>query len=357
MKSRFLILLFTLMATISFAQQKETAEKLVDEGVALHDKGDPDGAIKLYNQALELDKDNLLALTEKAYSLLAQEKLDECIKNCWKAFETHPKESGLKSVYVTFGNALDAKKETDKALQAYNEGIALFPDYYQLHYNKGVTLSAANKMDEAIESFQKAATFNPEHASSHNALGRFADFKKQKIPAILAYCRFLSIEPQSSRAKENLSALLLLMKGNVEKTGENAVTINISPDLLDDGNKKGKAKVNNFSSTELILSMSSSLDYHDQYKNNTAVEKFIRKMETICSSLDETQKNNSGFYWEYYAPYFIEMKKNNLVETFSYIAFASTENVDVANWLKNHSSETDHFYEWSNAFSFKSSRR
>lgn len=354
MKSRFLILLFTLFATCTFAQQKEAAEKLVDEGVALHDKGDPDGAIKLYDKALELDKDNLLAITEKAYSLIAQEKMEECITYCKRAFETHPKEPGLRNVYVTYGNALDAQKKPGKALEAYDEGIKLFPDYYQLHFNKAITLSTSNKTEEAIESFQKSAALNPSHASSHNALGRLTGFKKQKIPAILAYCRFLSIEPESKRAKENLSALLLLMKGNIEKTGENAITITISPDLLGDGNKKGKPKPNDFSSTELILSMSATLDYDDKYKNNTAVEKFIRKMETLCSSLDETQKDNSGFYWEYYAPYFIEMKKNNLVETFSYIAFASTETEDVANWLKAHSSETDHFYEWLNVYNKKS---
>jgi len=248
---------------------------------------------------------------------------------------------------------LDAQKETNKAVKAYNEGIALFPDYYQLHFNKGIALSAANKMDEAIECFQKSATLNPAHASSHNALGRFAGFKKQKIPAILAYCRFLSIEQESKRAKENLSALLQLLKGKVEKTGEKAITINISPDLLSDVNKKGKPKPNDFSSTELILSMSAALDYDDKYKNNKAVEKFIRKMETICSSLGETGKNSSGFYWEQYVPFLVEMKKNNLVETFAYIAFASTETEDVANWLKAHSSETDHFYEWLNALNKK----
>jgi len=354
MKSRILILLFTLMAHCIFAQEKEAAEKLVDEGVALHDKGDPDGAIKLYDQALALDKDNLLALTEKAYSLIAQEKLDECIQYCRKAIKTHPAENGLKNVYVTYGNALDGQKKTGKALEAYNEGIQLFPDYYQLHFNKGITLSSANKIDEAIECFQKSASYNPAHASSHNALGRYAGFKKQKIPAILAYGRFLSIEPESNRAKENLSALLLLLKGNVEKTGEIALTINISPDLLDDGNSKGKTKPNNFSSTELILGMSAALDYDDKYKDNTVVEKFIRKMETICSSLNETGENSSGFYWDYYAPYFIEMKKNNLVETFSYLAFTSSENETITNWLKAHSAEIDHFYEWSKTYNFKS---
>ena len=57
--------MFLLICSISFAQNKADAEKLVDEGVAYHDKGDYDGAISRYDKALELDKDNLLAMTEK----------------------------------------------------------------------------------------------------------------------------------------------------------------------------------------------------------------------------------------------------------------------------------------------------
>ena len=68
MKKTILILMFTLMYNISFGQNKVDAEKLVNEGIAYHDKGDYDGAIFRYDKALILDKDNFLALTEKAFS-------------------------------------------------------------------------------------------------------------------------------------------------------------------------------------------------------------------------------------------------------------------------------------------------
>ena len=92
MKKTILLLMFPLMSSILFAQNKEEADNLVNEGVAYHDKGDYDGAISKYNKALELDKDNLLALTEKAFSLLSQEKYDESIICCQKAIEKHPTE-------------------------------------------------------------------------------------------------------------------------------------------------------------------------------------------------------------------------------------------------------------------------
>ena len=90
MKNLLLLLIFSFWSTVSFAQQQAAAQKLVDEGVAYHDKGDYAGAIAKYDQALQLDKDNLLALAEKAYSLVVLGKNEEAIKYCQRALELHP---------------------------------------------------------------------------------------------------------------------------------------------------------------------------------------------------------------------------------------------------------------------------
>lgn len=353
MKKTLLILMFPLMCNISFGQNKADAEKLVDEGVNYHDKGDYDGAIAKYDKALELDKDNLLALAEKAFSLLSLQKYDEAINYCQKAIATHPGDKGLKTVYVTYGNASDGQKKTDKSIEIYDEGIKLFPDYYQLYFNKGISLSSVKKYDEAVLCFQKAVMLNPKHASSHNAIARLSNINNKRIPALLAYCRFLSIEPQSKRAKENLASMQKIMKGNVEETGKKSVTINISPDMLGDTTASGKPKENSFTSTDLILSMDAAMDFDKKNKKKTEVEQFIRKFETVCASLKETKKDNYGFFWDFYVPFFSEMKDKNFIETFAYIAFASTDDPDTAKWLKAHKSETDKFFEWTKSFEWK----
>ncbi|MEM0544023.1 tetratricopeptide repeat protein [Flavobacterium sp. j3] len=352
MKKTILILMFPLMCNISFGQNKADAEKLVDEGIPYHDKGDFDGAISRYDKALDLDKDNLLALSEKAYSLLSLSKYEEAILNCKKAIKAHPKDSNLKSVYVTYGNALDSQKKTDQAFEIYNEGLKLFPEYYQLYFNKGVTYASVKKTDEAIACFQNAIKFNPKHASSHNAIAKL-EKANRRIPAILAFCRFLVVEPQTKRAEENLASLRELMKANVKQTGEKSISVTIDSKMFADTTSTGKPKENNFSSTDLISTMDISLDYDEINKNKTEVENFIRKMETICASLAESKKDNSGFYWSYYVPYFIELKKQKLLEPFAYIVFASSTNEDVQEWIKNDKTELDRFYEWSKNFQWK----
>jgi len=345
--------MLSLFSSVLFAQNREEAEKLVNEGIPYHDKGDYEGAITRYDKALTLDKDNLLALTEKSLTLLAAQKYDESIQLCQRAIESHKGDKKLRTVYVNYGNALDGLKKTDKSLEIYDEGIKAFPDFYQLWFNKGITLSSVKKNNDALECFQKALMINPNHPGSLNAMARILHVDNKRIPALLAYSRFLVVEPQTKRSNENLMNLLKIMKANVEQTGKKSTNINIIGDDLKNSDDKGKSKENNFFTADLILSMQTALDFENLNKDNTEVARFIRKIDKVCSALKESKKDNSGFYWDYFAPYFIKMLDEKYIETFAYVAFASSDYPDVSTWLKSHDSEINKFYEWSKSFKWK----
>lgn len=351
MKKIFLsALLFAIGFT--FAQNKFDADKLVNEGVPYHDKGDYEGAINKYDQALQLDKDNLLALAEKSFSLFSLKKYEESINCCMLAIEKHPDDPILKSIYVTYGNALDSMNKTDKAFEIYDEGLKKFPQYYQLHFNKGITYSSIKKYDKSITSFQSAVLINPKHGSSFNAIARLENLNnKNRIPAILAFSRFFIIEPKSDRAVQNLETLKEIMMRGVEKTGKKSISLKIDSSILQDSTDVKNE--NDFSSTDMILSMTAALDYDKKNAKKTEVENFIRKFETICSSLEELKKGNSGFYWDFLTPYFIEMKNRKLIEPFAYVVFSSSSNEDVAKWLKTNDFLVDKLYNWSKEYKWK----
>jgi len=142
---------------------------------------------------------------------------DEAIYTCKKAIAQHAKDKALKSVYITYGAAFDKLNNKEKSIKAYDEGIKAFPDFYQLYFSKGVVCSDIEKYDEAVSCFQKAIAINPDHASSHNGIARIEKLKNRKIPAILAYCRFLITEPQTERAIENFNSLKTLMSAEKRK--------------------------------------------------------------------------------------------------------------------------------------------
>jgi hypothetical protein len=80
---------------------------------------------------------------------------------------------------------------------------------------------------------------------------------------------------------------------------------------------------------------------------------FRSKFETLCSSFKDVQEDNFGFYWEYYVPYYIEMEDQGMIETFSYLVYASSENQEVKKWLDENRTEIDSFYDWSSAFEWE----
>lgn len=335
------------------AQNAEEAKTLISEGIQLHDKGEYENALAKYDKALLLDTNNLTALAEKAMTLSAMRKYDEAIEYCQRTITKHPGKENLKFVYVTLANSYDLKGEPEKALKVYDEGMLQFPNFSQLPFNKGVTLTSLKRYDQALLCFQKSASISPAHAGTHSGMARALHNYNKKIPALLAYCRFMILEPESRRAEENLANIRRLLAGNVEQTGKKSITINLDASTLGDTTADGKPKENSFTSTELILSLQAALDMSKENKKKTEVEKFIGKMETVCASLKETRKDNYGFYWDYYVPYFVEMKEKNYLKPFAYLVFYTSEDPSVAKWIKDNKGLITEFLIWSKGYTWK----
>jgi len=353
MKKVILLLFVCAMNLLVFSQDKEAAEALITEGIALHDNGDFTGAIAKYDKALELDKDNLLALAEKAFSLMSAERYDETIVCCKRAIAAHPGDPQLNNIYTSYGTALDGLQQSEKAIVIYDEGIKFFPGSYQLYYNRSVTLYSLSRVEEALDGFQQAIVLNPDHGSSHNAIARIMKGNDKRIQSLLAYWRFLVVEPEGKRAHENFVAMQELMGQGVEKTGKKSVSISVTQDMLGDTTAQGKPNENSFAMVDLLLTVTSALDYDKKNKKKSPQELFISKLETVCASMEEAQKENRGFFWTYYAPYFIEMKQQNLLEPFAYIAFATSGDSHGMKWIKENAGAIEKFYDWSNDYSWK----
>ena len=347
MKKIYLLPIF--FSVLIFSQNKTDAKIKVNEGIELHDSGKYAEALAKYNEALNLDKDNSLALTEKAMTLESVKRYDEAIEVSKQVLKLYPNEDN-RTLYVTYANSLDHLNKTDLALKVYDEALKKYPDYYQLYFNKGISLVNAKENEKALIEFQKATKLNPNHSSSYNALAILG--QSNRIASILAFSRYLVIDNKSGRAKGNFDTLIKLMKKGVSQSGDKSVSVSIDSATLDKVNKKKKGE-NDFSSTDMILSLASALDYDDKNKDKTEVQKFISKFETLCRSMSESQKNQKGYYWEFLAPYFIEMEKKNLIEPFAYTIFRPSQNPDIIQYNKEHSDKIEEFQNWSKNYNWK----
>lgn len=354
MKKIFLIFVFALLGSAVYAQNKAEAERLVQEGIDQRNAGNYEQAIAKYDQALQQDKDNFLALSEKSFTLEVLQEYDEAITCCKKIIELHGNNPELGMVYVVYGNSLDAQNKRYEAIGIYDEGIKKFPDFYKLYFNKGVTLTGMNKYDDAIQAFQTSISIKPDHPGSHNALAILLTVQKKPIPSLLASGRFLILEPIGTKAIWNLDNIRTITAGAATKTGKNSISINLEPRMLGDTTADGKPSENSFSNTEFLMSLSAALFMDKKYAKYNEADKFALYLETLCASLRENQSKSYGFYWSYYVPFFLEMEDKKMLKTFSYIAFASSDDKAVAKWISEHNAEITAFYKWAEAYKWPS---
>jgi tetratricopeptide (TPR) repeat protein len=208
------ILILSLLSVIWFVSPAQTdAGRLINEGIALHDKGDLEAAVAKYNAAIQLEPDNYQAQYEKSLSLMSLKKYDEAEEILKKILKDARDPEYRQLAYINYGNIMDYRGEGKKSLKLYDQGIKEFPNGYLLYFNKGVTQAGMGESEDAAETFKLALQRNPYHASSHNGLGRMVS-GGNRIAGMLSMFSFLLIESKGKRAEENRVLLnKLLMKG------------------------------------------------------------------------------------------------------------------------------------------------
>ena len=327
------------------AQDIIGAQMLVQEGVVLHDQGLYDEAMQKYDSALTIDPENVGAMGERALTLMEMQKYADAADACRAIVKKYPRSRDLEFVYTTYGNSLDALGKSSEALEVYDEGISKFPEYSHLYFNKGITLALLERFDDAQKVLEEAILLNPYHPGSQNALARVLVANNKEIPSLLAFLRFFIIEPEGPRAVANLPYVKDILKANVEVTGKNSITVNMSPiEVSEEDN--GEKKPNDFRMVSIMLSMSAALDYDKKNKRKSEPELVKSKLETMCTTLSEMKKDNYGFYWKQYVPYFVALNNAGHSETLAYIVYASQDDKKIGKWIEANREKIDAFYNW-----------
>ena len=94
------------------------------------------------------------------------------------------------------------------ALSAFQKVTELLPDDAEAHYNLGVVLKSAGRLDEALASYRRAVALKPDYAEAHSNLGNTLKDLGRLDDAVASYRRALKIKPDSADAHNNLGTAL-----------------------------------------------------------------------------------------------------------------------------------------------------
>lgn len=158
MKTKRILFLLMAIFTITFAYgqekdaQLEKADALCKEGVALHDQGKYEEAIKKYDEALAIAPNVVDVIAEKAFTLSAMGKKNEAKKMMEKQIQKADAKD-LATLYSTYAGILDDDGERLKALEIYDKAMQAvdeedFSRMHHIYYNAAVTMSRLTDKDK-----------------------------------------------------------------------------------------------------------------------------------------------------------------------------------------------------------------
>jgi tetratricopeptide (TPR) repeat protein len=335
------LLAATLAASLRCLGQSEpTRDDPIAQGVAFHDKGDYEGAIRKYREALKSAPSDAHALYELAFTLSAMKDLKGAVDAAAKGLSVQSRYRP--ALFTLLGSCRDAMGDSKGAIEAYQQGISEQPRLPLLHYNLGVTYVALERWTDARRSLERAVALKPDHASSHMALARVYESEGYTIPAILANARFLFLEPNSRRSAGAVGELDGLFRRGfeAEKNGDAKITI-------DPNSKTDEGDFQAVELAALIGQASSHMDEQGSKKKEPelSVERMASEIALIAGSVPTV----GGFAAEYYAPFLVALHQQGFDTVFAYYTYQSA-GPEVREWLGKHEPEVTKLKQWASGF-------
>jgi tetratricopeptide (TPR) repeat protein len=115
-----------------------------------------------------------------------------------------------KSVYIAYinrGLAYEKMGRQNKALEDYNEAVAMSPSYIYAYNNRGWALGKMGQLDKAIEDFDKSIELEPSNYNAYNGRGMMYEKKGEVNKAIEDYNKAITVNPSSPVTYFNLGIL------------------------------------------------------------------------------------------------------------------------------------------------------
>ncbi len=166
-------------------------------GVAHSKCGKPAKAIPLFRAVLETQPDDLDTQLNLAGALTEVGKTQEAVAHCQALIEAHP---GQARLYFVLAVALSAAKRALDAAGAYEQAVALEPEFVDAHVNLSALYAERGDQDAALEHAGIACALRPGDVYLMINEARFLRDGGFGTDALAACDRILALEPGNAEA-------------------------------------------------------------------------------------------------------------------------------------------------------------
>jgi tetratricopeptide (TPR) repeat protein len=200
-----------------------SADSPLQEALALHRRGDVDGAIIRYDEILRSDPQNVDALHHLAMARCQRGQFAEGIETISRAIALAPNRAAAHNL---LGMALARTGRMQEAVASFDRAIAHQPDLAEAHGNRAGALAVLGRRDEALNAYERALALDPASVSDWINQGALQFELGLHDKAILSFDRALALQPDipevyvnrglAHLAKESFAAALADFDRGVE---------------------------------------------------------------------------------------------------------------------------------------------
>ncbi len=269
----------------NYKLQMSRLEDILTEAHNQHQTGNFDTAVVLYNKVLEIEPNNINAVTLLGTLNLQKGNHDLACVLLRKSLSLKPDNA---VVHNNLGSALQISGNFHEAIKHYKMAIELKPDYDDVYYNLGNTLQACNLLEEAIVIYKHAITLKPNDADIHNNLANVLRKSGKHDEALNSYKQAAILKPHNAEILSNLGTALQEL-GNLDEAIINyKKAIKLKPDNAKAHCNLGTALKKQCKLEEAVKSHNRAIelkpDFVEAYNNlGTALQSLNRLDEAIIN--------------------------------------------------------------------------
>ncbi|MBB4036239.1 tetratricopeptide (TPR) repeat protein [Dysgonomonas hofstadii] len=319
-----LIIFFLLFTTLTTYAQP-SSEKLIRQGVALHDKGRYKEAIACYEEALKVNPSSMSAVYEMSLSYLHLKDYDKALRYSTRVI-TANFQPLLVDAYIVKGTVLANQNKIADAINLLNEAVEKCGDEYLLHFNLGLCYFNGKNNKMAAQHLRKAIEIDATHASAFLLYAYALNDLGQWLQSFYSFHFFLLLEPNTERSKDAFGEMLDLLNANYDS----------QPAKLEPESGVDRHKI--YEAIKRIRT--SSTEPAAQYKFYEEASKTI--FFQLGQLQDDTQ---TGLMWFFFVPTYDEILGSGHFETYCRYVSVSYFPESLEWWDKN-KTQVDNFIEW-----------
>ncbi len=225
----FILTLVSMAGQALGQSSREQALAKGREAIKLMDNGHITESIRLLEESMKLDPDNINYPYEIAYAnYLAKEyqKAIDVLTPLTKRKDVHDR------VYQLLGNSYDNLGQRDKSIETYKDGLNKLPKSGSLYLELGGMYLQTKDYDQAINFYEKGIEVEPGFPSNYYRLAKIFLNSEEEVWGMIYGELFMNLERNSSRTAEISKMLYDTYKSEIKFTSDSSFSVSFSKNAV-----------------------------------------------------------------------------------------------------------------------------